>query len=391
MKDKYQVLTKRYRAALIAHLISGTGTELDLAADLGADAVAAGIQTLQLAKLHEQTLISDILPNTPSSKHRKIIKQAGVFFAATITPLENTHRNSQEVSHRLKVAVETLSQRTVELATSNLQLSQEVAQRKAVGLELKKSERHYAQLLEQSGRLQEQLRQLSRKILSTQEDERKKISRELHDVIAQTLTSINIRLSNLKKGAALTSKGLDRSIERTQRLVEKSVEIVHQFARQLRPAVLDDLGLISALHSHLKNFTIETGILTRLTTAEGMEQLDPLQRTVLYRVAQEALTNVARHSKASHAEVVIERLPNRISMKIKDDGQSFNVEKALHANVGRRLGLMGMRERLEMVGGHFVVESKSGIGTTVTAEIPTKKIRPSQKATSPKHRADKKV
>ena len=88
-----------------------------------------------------------------------------------------------------------------------------------------------------------------------------------------------------------------------------------------------------------------------------MEKLDAAKRTVLFRVAQEALTNVARHAQASRVEVSIQKLPDRICMKIKDDGKSFQVERALHANDGKRLGLLGMRERLEMVGGKFIVES----------------------------------
>ncbi len=124
-------------------------------------------------------------------------------------------------------------------------------------------------MLEQSDHLQEQLRQLSRQILSAQEEERKEISRELHDVIAQTLTGINVRLAALKKEAAVNTKGLDRNIARTQRLVEKSVDIVHQFARELRPAVLDDLGLIPALHSFMKNFTARTGVRTSFDSLCG--------------------------------------------------------------------------------------------------------------------------
>src|ERR1700690_167233 len=107
-------------------------------------------------------------------------------------------------------------------------------------------------MLDQSRHMQEQLRQLSRQILLAQEDERKRISRELHDVIAQTLTGINVRLAALKKEAGLNTQNLDRDIARTQRLVEKSVNIVHDFARELRPAVLDDLGLIPALHLFVK-------------------------------------------------------------------------------------------------------------------------------------------
>ncbi len=266
-----------------------------------------------------------------------------------------------------------LSQRTVELAASNLELEQEIAQRKAVEAALKKSEHHYSQLLEQSNRLQEQLRQLSRQVLLTQEEERREISRELHDVIAQTLTGINVRLAALKKEAALNTKGLDRNITRTQRLVEKSVSIVHQFARELRPAALDDLGLIPALHSFVKIFSRRTRIHVHLKVFAGVEQLDINKRTILYRVAQEALTNVARHAQASRVEVNIQKLPEGIRMEIKDDGISFKVERVLYGNGGKRLGLLGMRERLEMVGGHLDIESAPGKGTTITAQIPLRR------------------
>jgi two-component system sensor histidine kinase DegS len=211
---------------------------------------------------------------------------------------------------------------------------------------------------------------LSRQMLSTQEEERREISRELHDVIAQTLTGINVRLAALKKEAATNTNGLDRSITRTQRLVEKSVDIVHQFARELRPAVLDDLGLIPALHSFVKIFSKRTKILVHLKAFADVEQLPIAKRTVLFRVAQEALTNVARHAQASRVEVTIKKLPEGICMKIKDDGKSFQVDRVLHGKGSKRLGLLGMRERLEMVGGHFGVESVQGKGTTVIAQIP---------------------
>src|SRR4030095_7877539 len=112
-------------------------------------------------------------------------------------------------------------------------------------------QQHHGKLLAQSLQMQEQLRRLSRQLLSAQEEERKKISRELHDVIAQTLTSINVGLATLKKEAGVNTKGLERSIARTQQLVEQSVNIVHRFARELRPTVLDDLGLIPALHAFM--------------------------------------------------------------------------------------------------------------------------------------------
>jgi PAS domain S-box-containing protein len=259
------------------------------------------------------------------------------------------------------------------MAASNLKLKQEIVRREALEESLKRSEQYQRHLLAVSHRMQQQLRQLSRQVLQAQEEERRRISRELHDVIAQTLTGINIRLSTLKKEAGLSRRGFDRNLEQTRKLVEKSVEIVHQFARELRPAVLDDLGLIPALHSFAKLFSQRTRIHVHLKIPKGIEQLSSDQRTILYRVAQEAFTNVARHAKAGRVELSITKQPDRISMNIQDDGKSFDVERVLQAKNGKHLGLLGMRERLEMVGGNFGVVSTPGSGTTITAQIPLRK------------------
>jgi signal transduction histidine kinase len=265
-----------------------------------------------------------------------------------------------------------LRQRTVELAASNRELKQEIVRRKSAEEALRRSEQHYRQLLEQSRHMQAQLRLLSRQLLSAQEEERKKISRELHDVIAQTLTSINVRLTTLKKEAAANTRGLERNIERTQQLVEKSVDIVHRFARELRPTVLDDVGLIPALQSFVKEFTKRTGIRIHFTTITfaRLKQLDGDKRTVLYRVAQEALTNVARHAQASRAEVKIRKLDGNVCMRIKDNGKGFPAEHLLHGKKKNRLGLLGMRERVEMVRGKFTIQSEPGKGTTILAQLP---------------------
>ncbi|HSY17701.1 MAG TPA: PAS domain S-box protein [Candidatus Acidoferrales bacterium] len=261
-------------------------------------------------------------------------------------------------------------QRADVLTIVNQKLEREITQRLTEEKSLKQAEQHKSELLEQSRVTQDQLRHLSRQILHAQEEERKRISRELHDVIAQTLTGINIRLAALKKEVGNDNKGFDRSVTRTQELVEKSVEIVHQFARELRPAVLDDLGLIPALHTFLKGFTAESGIHAHLTAFAQVEQLSTDRRTVLFRVAQESLTNVAKHAKAGRVEVNIQKLGDGVCMKIKDDGKSFPAAQALKAKGRKRLGLLGMRERLEMHGGSFEIESAPGQGTTVIATIP---------------------
>jgi len=370
MKAQSRKFSRRYRAALRTHLQPGRPAGLEPASGLGDQALAVGLETLDLAKLHEQILVTEVLPGCPARRRAALIKQAGIFFAAAITPIEKTHRNVREAAVQLKKFIETLSQRTVELAASNLELSLEIAQRKAAEAALQKSEHHYSQLFRQSEGLQEQLRRLSRQILSAQEEERRRISRELHDVIAQTLTGINLRLATLKKAAAGNLNGLARNIASTQRLVEQSVNLVHAFARELRPAVLDDLGLVPALHSFVKLFSKRTRIHVHLQAFAGVEQLDNDQRTILYRVAQEALTNVSRHAQASRVEVSIQKITDGICMRINDNGKAFEVERVLHARGRKRLGLLGMRERLEMIGGRFGIESVPGKGTTITALIP---------------------
>jgi signal transduction histidine kinase len=372
MGRKLNGLSRRYVAALRKHLKQGPRAipPCGTAQGLGRRAMALGLETLDLARFHEQALITLVLPDYSPGTRERMIRRAGTFFAEAITPIEKTHRSAREANDQLVQLNQALNQRSVDLTASNWQLQQEILQRKSAEESLKKSEQHYSRLLEQSRHMQEQLRLLSRQLLSAQEEERKMISRELHDQIAQTLTGINIRLASLKTESTLNTKGLQKKISSTQRLVEKSVDIVHRFARELRPTVLDDLGLIPALHSFMKSFARRTGIRTSLTAFAAVERLDTAKRTVLFRVAQEALTNVARHAQAGRVEVNIQKLPDCICMKIKDDGKSFNVERTLHANGGKRLGLLGMRERLEMVGGKFVVESSPGKGTTVLAQIP---------------------
>ncbi len=378
MARKLNGLSQRYVAALRKHLAQGPQAGSERAQRLGRRAMSLGLETLNLARIHEQALITLVLPGSSPGTRDMMVRRAGRFFAEAITPIEKTHRTAREANANLTGMIQTLSQRSVDLAASNRQLIQEIAQRKSVEASLRKSEQHYTQLLVQSRHMQDQLRLLSRQLLSAQEEERKMISRELHDEIAQTLTGINVRLAALKAEANVNTRGLQKKISSTQRLVEKSVDIVHRFARQLRPAVLDDLGLIPALHSFMKAFTARTGVRTRLTAFAAVEQLDGGKRTVLFRVAQEALTNVARHAQASRVEVSIQKSDHAICMNIKDDGKSFDVERTLHSNGGKRLGLLGMRERLEMVGGNFCVESAPGQGTTIQAEIPFAKVRKGQ-------------
>ena len=269
-------------------------------------------------------------------------------------------KRAEEAQHRIEA-----------LAAANRKLTQEINRRKVVEEALKKSEQHTRQLLAEALQLQRQLRHLSRQILSAQEEERKRISRELHDEIAQVLTGINLHLAVLKKEATPNSRDLKRKITRTQRLVVKSMNIVQRFARELRPTLLDDLGLIPTLRSYVKDFAKRTGLsISFRGFTRGGIKLDSAKRTVLYRVAQESLINVAKHAQASQVKMSIRKLRGVIRMEVKDNGKSFQVQGVLSTGRNKGLGLLGMRERMEMVGGTLSIESEPGKGTTIRAEIP---------------------
>lgn len=361
---------QRYEIALRSFLADGGAPRPPLTEETAALALSAGMKLADLARLHELAMTTQILPGVASAQVPALIRRAAAFFATVAAhPGAGAAASAKDSIHLIKV-VEALSRRSVELARANQAQALRLTLCKAAEIASIATQSAFAKSLKDSELLKEQLRGLSRQILSAQEDERKIISRELHDVIAQTLIGINLRLATLKKEAEVNTKSLGRNIALTQRLVTKSANIVHQFARELRPPALDDLGLIPAMLAFLKNFTTRTGVRSHLTAYAAVEELDVARRTVLFRVAQEALTNIDRHAGASQVKVDVVKLQRSVRMTIADDGKTFNVSEMLLSSPRKRLGLLGMRERIEMVGGTFGITSLAGTGTTVTAELP---------------------
>jgi signal transduction histidine kinase len=228
MKRKLTALSRRYVTALRKHLQQGPGASLQPALGLGRQAAALNLETLDVVKIHEGALAA----LEASSSRDGVIERAELFFAEVITPIEETHRAALNANVRLSRLRQTLGRRTVNLAASNRSLKQDIVQRKTAEQALKKSGEHSRKLLKESRRLQKHLQRLAHQILSAQEDKRKKISRELHDEIAQTLLGINVRLLTLKKGAAINVSGLKKEIASTQRLVDNSVKSIKRFARE---------------------------------------------------------------------------------------------------------------------------------------------------------------
>lgn len=370
MKTKKAAFSQSYLVALRNHLERKTAPGLEAARELGLQAVTLGLAMLDLAKIHEEALITLVSSHFPARVREGVVRRGVAFFTEAITPIEETHSGARAANVHMKFMIGTLTQRTKQLAASNEKLKCEIAQRKIVEDSLRTSELTSSRLLAKSRDMQEELRLLSRRILSVQEEERKRISRELHDIVAQTLTGINVRLATLKAQSSTDVKNLYRKIEATQRLVQKSVDIVHRFARDLRPTLLDDLGLVPALRSHLKVFGEQTGIAVDFVASTGVEQLDGAGRTALYRVVQEALANIARHAKTGCAQVRLASRNGLVCLDIRDNGKGFLMKEVALTKNAKRLGLLGMRERVEMVGGTFSVKSAPGKGTHIRVEIP---------------------
>ncbi len=371
MKTKYPPFFRSYEAALRSHLRQPPPDEdVDVARKLGVRALKLGLSTHDLARVHEEALLQLFLPDSSAHTKQRVIRRGVEFFVDASEPIEESRHGTRTASVRLNAMVSMLTQRTNELAASNRKLTAEILEREAVEKSLRTSEQISTQLLEKSRRMQEELRLLSRRLLSVQEEERKRISRELHDVVAQALTGINLQLATLKSRTTASAKDLQEKIATTQLLVEKSVEIVHGFALSLRPTVLDDLGLVPALQSYLRAQRKETGLAIHLTTFAGVEKLGGGVKTALYRIIQESLANVARHAKASRVNVRISDQGGNVRMDVHDDGRGFQVNKVDAAASGRHLGLLGMQERAEMVGGTFLVKSAPGKQTTIRVEIP---------------------
>ncbi len=213
----------------------------------------------------------------------------------------------------------------------------------------------------------DQIQEMSSRILTAHEEERKRIARELHDDTAQAITSILVRLRLLERSAE--DAEVLENVEELRELTSDALDSVRRMAMDLRPASLDDLGLLPALQSYAEQFSHSTPIAVSMEV-EGLGRRLPRDvELVLYRVFQEALTNVSKHASATTALVQVKRKGNEVTFVIEDDGDGFD-PGSLSPTQGSGLGLFGMRERLTLVGGAVEVESAKGKGTRIVARVP---------------------
>ncbi len=243
-----------------------------------------------------------------------------------------------------------IEERTAQLSDANRELQEEIAQRQ---------------------RVEEAHRQVLRRLKGAEETERGRISRELYDRLGQDLTALKLGLQIFRKQKAFSAP-IQASIRQLENLTDGLMRDIHRLAWELRPAALDDFGLDMALRRYASEWAERSNIPADFHCF-GMDghRLPTELETTLYRIAQEALTNVLRHAKAQCVGILLERRSDHVLLIVEDDGQGFDAQEVLKVAAAHgKLGLLGMLERVILANGTIVIESASGAGTTVFVRIP---------------------
>jgi signal transduction histidine kinase len=237
----------------------------------------------------------------------------------------------------------------------------------AANRELEKEARGREEAEEEQRRAFQQLRELAARMQTAREEERARVAREIHDELGQALTAIKIDLT------ALLPKALEDeapSVQRQQtvfRLLDEAIHSVRRIATDLRPGILDDLGLVAAVEWAVEEFQDRTGIESQVSLPDADLPLDAERATALFRILQEALTNVARHAKATRVTVRLAKQDGDLLLEVRDNGSGIRQEQFA---ASRSLGVLGMRERAILLGGEFNIDGTSENGTTVTVRMP---------------------
>jgi signal transduction histidine kinase len=223
------------------------------------------------------------------------------------------------------------------------------------------SARHYKEM----SQARVELKQLSARLLEAQEEERRLISRELHDEVGQALTGVLVEMANLSNLIRNREESaLSKKADEIKRLLEESISVVRNMALLLRPSMLDDLGLVPALQWQAREASKRSGIWVKVAAEEVSEELTEDHKTCIYRIVQEALHNIVKHASARNVRITVTQEPDRLLLSIQDDGRGFNPPQE------RGMGLIGMEERVSALGGRLIVESAIGEGTLLRVALP---------------------
>jgi two-component system, NarL family, sensor kinase len=217
-------------------------------------------------------------------------------------------------------------------------------------------------------RAEEALHRLPQSILDAQETERRRVARELHDGVNQAIASIKFRIQTAEQQIIRADPKWQETCGKTKEMLDSVLQQVRRLSRNLRPGELDDFGLVPAARSACQEFEMRTGVAVKFTHSEFPERLPPALELSLYRIIQEALTNVEKHSSATEVAINLEEDGSYVMLEISDNGCGFEMAKAHGTDAG--LGLLHMRERASLVGGVFSLTSAPGEGVRITIHAP---------------------
>jgi signal transduction histidine kinase len=213
-----------------------------------------------------------------------------------------------------------------------------------------------------------ELTELSQHLIRVSEEEKAKLARELHDTLGSNLTAINMDLNWIQRRLPESAREVKERLQRALKMLSETVELKHEVIEGLRPSHLDNLGLAFAMRSHCREFTRRTGLPCDVDVQEDFDDLDPSWSIAFYRIAQESLTNIAKHAQATKVRVILAREDGGIRLRIIDDGVGV-AEESL--SKPKSHGIVGMRERMRQMGGRFQIRKpEEGTGTIVEAFIP---------------------
>ncbi|OAT79466.1 histidine kinase [Desulfotomaculum copahuensis] len=216
----------------------------------------------------------------------------------------------------------------------------------------------------------EQIHQLGLSIMRAQEEERRRVAREIHDGPAQAMANIVMRTEYLQAIMDVEPARVKEELKSLQQQVRQGLADVRQIIFDLRPMVLDDLGLIPAIKRYQTEFQNRYNLPVELLVLGGQQRLPAAVEVALFRIFQESLSNIHKHSRARHVLVKLETLPKKINLVIKDDGCGFNPEAAAENQEEHGYGLVGMRERIQILQGELTISSAPGKGTTISVSVP---------------------